>query len=198
MPRTKEQNKEIRDKTKKLILDSALKLFAEKGFQTTSMSDIAELAGVSKGLAYNYFDSKQHLVEEIFKNFMSVFAELYLPAQEEQDPYIRLEKYTDITFRWLKDGFDFWRMIFALWLQPGVFERSTEFMTDFFSEVFTEIEKIFKEIGMPDYIAESRIYGALLDGISMEYILDKDNYPIDIVVASMKSKYSREVLENSK
>ena len=92
MPRTKEQNREIREKTKKVILDSAIKLFAEKGFQATSMSDIAKLAGVSKGLAYNYFDSKRHIVEAILKYVTDLMYKLYRPVLEEKDPYDKLEK----------------------------------------------------------------------------------------------------------
>lgn len=48
-------------KGKDKILQAALALFAEKGFHTTSVSQIAEAAGVSKGLTYNYFESKEKL-----------------------------------------------------------------------------------------------------------------------------------------
>ena len=53
MPRTKEQFEEIRSRTKQKILESALELFAEKGFKGTSISEIAKTANISKGLAYN-------------------------------------------------------------------------------------------------------------------------------------------------
>jgi AcrR family transcriptional regulator len=45
------------------ILDSALKVFAEKGFATARMEDIAGRAGVTKGTIYLYFESK----EAVFK-----------------------------------------------------------------------------------------------------------------------------------
>lgn len=44
------------------ILQSALDLFRENGFQTTTMRDVASRAGVALGAAYYYFDSKDAIV----------------------------------------------------------------------------------------------------------------------------------------
>ena len=194
MPRTKEQNKEIREKTKEAILNASLKLFAERGFHATSMSDIANVAGVSKGLAYNYFDSKQHIVEAIFQNVLELFEHEYLPVLTEPDPYLKLDKLTDITFEWLQKSIDFWKMLFAFWLQPEIIKKSTEFTNKFYHDIFLVIENIFKEIGISNYVAEARIYGALLDGIAFDYFVDIKNYPLQDVIYTIKKRYSRESL----
>jgi AcrR family transcriptional regulator len=47
------------------ILDGARRLFLSKGFDASSMGDIAEEAGVSKGTLYVYFDSKERLFQEL-------------------------------------------------------------------------------------------------------------------------------------
>ncbi len=195
MPRTKEQNEEIRKNTKKLILDSALKLFAEQGFQATSMSDIAKTAGVSKGLAYNYFDSKQHIIEAIMKDVMDTVNRFYSPIFTESDPYVKLEKLLDVTFDWLKQSFDFWRMLFTFLLQPGIIEKSSEYIRIFYDEMFAIIENIFKEIGIPNYVVEARILGAIIDGVAIDYFIDMKNYPIDNTVKTVKNRYSRESIE---
>ena len=195
MPRTKEQNKEIREKTKTLILNASLKLFAEKGFHATSMNDIAVAAGVSKGLAYNYFDSKQNIVEAIFQNVLELFEQVYLPVLTEPDPYLKLDKLTNITFEWLQKSIDFWKMLFTFWLQPEIIEKSTEFTNKFYHDIFSVIENIFKEIGIANYVAEARIYGALLDGIAFDYFVDIKNYPIQDVIKTVKKRYSRESLQ---
>jgi AcrR family transcriptional regulator len=90
MPRTKAQNEEIRNKTRKLIIDSSLKLFANKGFHGTSISDIAKAAGISKGLAYNYFESKQKIVEAIFEEAISTGSELEKELNSIKNPYKKL------------------------------------------------------------------------------------------------------------
>ena len=64
-PRTEEQFKEIRDQKKQKILDAALEIFAEEGYYPSSISKIAKKAGISKGLIYNYFSSKEELIKII-------------------------------------------------------------------------------------------------------------------------------------
>jgi TetR/AcrR family transcriptional regulator, cholesterol catabolism regulator len=49
------------------ILDVALTVFASHGFNGTSIKDIAEAAGISQGLMYHYFASKEILLEEVVK-----------------------------------------------------------------------------------------------------------------------------------
>ncbi|MFW5756578.1 MAG: TetR/AcrR family transcriptional regulator, partial [Tangfeifania sp.] len=75
MPRSSEQFNDIRKQKKKLIMDTALELFAENGFHATSISQIAKKAGISKGLAYNYFESKDEILDQIVKSgFDSVYS----------------------------------------------------------------------------------------------------------------------------
>ena len=48
------------------ILDSAAKVFAEKGFHPTTIKDIAREAGIADGTIYNYFENKTALLLGIF------------------------------------------------------------------------------------------------------------------------------------
>lgn len=48
--------------TRSKILDAALELFRDRGFEATTMREIAERAGVATGAAYYYFDSKDAIV----------------------------------------------------------------------------------------------------------------------------------------
>ena len=52
--------------TRTLILETALGLFREHGYDGTTMRAIAQEAGVSVGSAYYYFDSKEHLVQGFY------------------------------------------------------------------------------------------------------------------------------------
>lgn len=56
---------EKRGETKALLVETALRLFSRNGYDATAIRDIAE-AGVSLGLLYNYFESKEALLREIF------------------------------------------------------------------------------------------------------------------------------------
>lgn len=54
------------EQTRTLILETALRLFQERGFDKTTMRAIAKEAGVSVGNAYYYFASKEHLVQGFY------------------------------------------------------------------------------------------------------------------------------------
>ncbi|MCK4708886.1 MAG: TetR/AcrR family transcriptional regulator [Gammaproteobacteria bacterium] len=53
------------------ILDSALDLFTEKGFNSARMVDVAKRAGISKGTLYLYFESKEVIFQELVKTMIS-------------------------------------------------------------------------------------------------------------------------------
>ncbi|MEU8342904.1 transcriptional regulator, TetR family [Actinomadura meyerae] len=53
------------------ILDAALRLFAERGFDGTSVQGIVEAAEVTKGALYHYFDSKDDLLYEIYHSLIA-------------------------------------------------------------------------------------------------------------------------------
>ena len=49
------------EKTKKIIIETASKLFAENGFQQTTMDEVARVANKAKGSLYYHFNSKEEL-----------------------------------------------------------------------------------------------------------------------------------------
>jgi len=53
--------------TKERILKTAAELFAEHGFEQTSMREIAEKSNITKPVIYYYFTDKKHLFEEIIR-----------------------------------------------------------------------------------------------------------------------------------
>lgn len=58
---------EQRERRRQEILGEALRLFVRKGYAATKVSDIAEAVGMSTGLMFHYFDSKEKLYEELVK-----------------------------------------------------------------------------------------------------------------------------------
>ena len=53
------------------IIDTAAKLFAEKGFENTTTRDICKATGMSHAMIYYYFDDKESLVYEILDEILS-------------------------------------------------------------------------------------------------------------------------------
>lgn len=67
----KERKKRDTSKKHRLILDKAIEVFTQKGFEETSMDVVAEYAGVSKRTIYNHFKSKDNLFKEIVNEFIT-------------------------------------------------------------------------------------------------------------------------------
>jgi len=67
--------KPIGEKTKVVILATALDLFRKAGFETTTMRDIARAANVATGAAYYYFPSKEAIVSAYYDQVQRIHAE---------------------------------------------------------------------------------------------------------------------------
>jgi AcrR family transcriptional regulator len=57
---------ERREATRGAIVDAARELFAERGFEQTSVADILELAGISRGALYHHFAAKEDVFAAVF------------------------------------------------------------------------------------------------------------------------------------
>ena len=65
-----------------LILAAAVRVFARKGYHAARVGDIAAEAGVAHGLLYHYFDSKESLLESIFRE---TWSELLLALEQVEE-----------------------------------------------------------------------------------------------------------------
>src|SRR5690625_5453363 len=71
-----EKGKSKKQSSREAILASGALCFMERGFSAISIDDIAERIGATKGMVYNYFDSKAELFFEIQQKGMdALFAE---------------------------------------------------------------------------------------------------------------------------
>jgi AcrR family transcriptional regulator len=67
------------------IIDSAMKLFNENGFHGTPTSKIAKKAKVSVGTLFNYFETKEDLIESIYVHIKLHSKATFLELLEEKD-----------------------------------------------------------------------------------------------------------------
>jgi AcrR family transcriptional regulator len=79
------------ESSRAVILQAALALFQERGYEATTMRAIADRAGVSLGSSYHYFPSKEHLVLEFYRHTHELHAEAVRPLlSRERDLAARL------------------------------------------------------------------------------------------------------------
>lgn len=198
MPRTAEQLEQIKSGTKKKILDSALELFATKSFHGTSMQDIADHAGISKGLAYNYFESKDTILNAILDTALKADDQIMNAAEKTKDPYEQLVLLINRTFDHLEKNENYWRMFSILMLQPQLADVTTKLVNEFGTNIIDETVKIFKRIGIKNPLAEALVLDGAIDGIILHYLFLRDKYPLKKVRKLLLEKYSKESLRNKR
>lgn len=66
------------------IIAAAVEVFAERGFHRTRVSDIAKKAGVAYGLIYHYFDSKQAVLDCIFRDNWGILVRVLQDLHEDE------------------------------------------------------------------------------------------------------------------
>ncbi|HEY6809614.1 MAG TPA: TetR/AcrR family transcriptional regulator [Propionibacteriaceae bacterium] len=72
------------------IIESALVLFASKGFADTTTSDICRAAGISTGSLFHYFPSKQAVFYGIWELDRTEWDEVFAAAEDDPDPWAAL------------------------------------------------------------------------------------------------------------
>lgn len=73
------------EERKQEILDTAMKLFVENGYEAVSMRDIAQEADIAAGLCYHYFDSKQKLFNAALEAYVDEIVEDYIRIFDDAD-----------------------------------------------------------------------------------------------------------------
>lgn len=117
MPRNKEQTEQIRAESREKILNTARRLFAEKGYDGCNVSDIARAAGMSQGNIYWYFPSKKEIFKAVLlEGFMSLGTIIADAASDEITAVEKLDIFLDRFYKLMKEekGEEFLTIVVSL------------------------------------------------------------------------------------
>ena len=179
-PRTKKQFEEIRKSSREKILSVALELFAQNGYQGTSISQISKKAKISKGLMYNYFKNKEKLLEEIVVEGFNKIAEL------------------DLALNHLQENFKYWQLYTALLVQPHVQKKFEKKFYEFRELFIASLSEIFAGLGSNNPQLEAFLLGMHFDGLALNFVTAPDDFPIEEIKIALYEKYSKSKREKRK
>lgn len=164
------------------ILMTAMKLFAEKGFDGTSTSTIAKESGVSEGLIFKHFKNKEGLLEAIIGFGMEKASVYFAEILMISDPKKRIRKAIALPFSIDPKENQFWKLMYALKWQRGEYD-STAF------ELFREsLVDAFDQLNYENPELEAKLIEVLIDGVATEILL-KNSDPQPLLEIILK-KYS--------
>jgi len=183
MPRTPEQYEEIRNEKKKVIIDAALELFADKGYASTSISCIAEKANISKGLMYNYFKSKEELLKTIVQSFLDEIGEMLDPNRDDILSKEEAIQFFDKYFELLMTRTEEAKLLVQLTVQPEVLQLfSDDNMLPKRTKQGEMIFTYFSENQKENAQMEIMNFAAIMKGITIIYAFSPEKYPDEMML----------------
>ena len=130
--------------TKEAILQAAIQLFGEKGFEKTSIEELAQRAGIGKGTVYSYFRTKSDILHSFCEYELEILHQ-ELTARADQDISI-LEQMVTIymgEFKHFAGNEEFARLFLrhTVFPRPETLERQRVHEDKYFAMLFPLLEK---------------------------------------------------------
>ncbi|MGW8314252.1 MAG: TetR/AcrR family transcriptional regulator [Bacteroidales bacterium] len=167
-PRTREQFEEMRSARRLQIMDAALALFAKEGYSHCSISLLAQHTGISKGLMYHYFESKEQLLGAIIENGLDEIMKLLDPNSDGILQPEELEQFIRKVFSNMRTHREFWTLYVSVILQPGVKElMEGQPVFNYMERFFPLLHEYFKSKGSEDPYLEMLTLWALIEGFGV-------------------------------
>jgi AcrR family transcriptional regulator len=187
-PRSPQQNLAQREETRQGILTTALKAFAEKGYAATSISYIAKEAGISKGLTYHYFHSKEDLLHGIFQ-YLNSFNSEAIDQIKNTEPKEQLRLTVEMTFEYIQSKPDLMRFMTSLALQPDAMVFLREDLKQYKQQSIDVYTELFRSLNYSVPEAEAYYLGAMLDGVSLGSLALQEDYPLLAIKEKILNHY---------
>jgi AcrR family transcriptional regulator len=188
-PRTLAQNEEIRQERREQLLNTALRLFAEEGFEATSISKIAREAGVAKGLLYNYFASKEELMEQIIYLAMEKMAGLFMTIRKEGDPKEVIREAFYLIRDSLKNDLTFWKFYKRFGSQLSTNKQLMDKIFRDMQDWVLRMNELMAKLGFRNPQLETFKLSAIIDGITADYVAMTEHYPLDAMIDYLVETY---------
>jgi len=183
MPRTTEQYEEIRGNRRAQIMDVALDLFSREGYAHVSIARLAKEAGISKGLMYNYFESKEALVQEILNNALTEIIDTFDPNHDDFLSKDELEAFIRAVFKMMRENMEFYIKFLSLMIQPGIRDhlRGGK-IPEFYGKFLHQFHDYFEREGFEDPMLEVLDIAISIEGLGviMMYATEMPELPKDL------------------
>ena len=179
----------MRERSRERILTAALEVFAAKGYESASISEITARAGVSRGLVSYYFATKEQLAAELLDRWLDGIAGI-LTIQGTPDE--RLAGIIDGALMAAAMTLPIQRLAITLMMQPAthdVFARVESAKSDRVSDVEDAIRSVFIARGAEDPAVEEMLLRATLEGVTVKLAIYQETFPLEAIRRRIYATY---------
>ncbi|MEA3359579.1 MAG: TetR/AcrR family transcriptional regulator [Thermodesulfobacteriota bacterium] len=188
-------NRKKNEKYNKIIA-AATKIFAQKGYYKTRVSEIAKEAGIADGTIYLYFNHKDQILISLFEEKMQeVLDNMRKQISLETDPLEKIKRFALVHLKLIEDNKDMAEIIQVELRQSGKFMKNYHNIKfaqylDLIEDIIIEGQekKLIKKEIIPA-IAKRAFFGAL-DEMSRYWVLSKSRkYDIETAAKQINSYF---------
>ena len=179
------------DSKKQIIINTAIKLFAEQGFDKTSISQIVNRAQVSKGLVYHHFKNKEDLLRTIVKSTTEKMIALSQNEESIENPKDALKNLILQIFKQLENEKEFYQLNLNILFQPALKQVLRDLINERSLLLYQQVLQVFARMKSKDPELDTYIFLAEIDGIAIDYLSVFENYPLEKLKDHMIRKYGK-------
>jgi AcrR family transcriptional regulator len=197
MPRTSAENERIRRATREQILQTALSLFCERGYYSTSIEEIAKQAQISKGLLYHYFQSKAEVLAALVDLRIDEVLLVMNAAKTQPTPAEQIRHIVEGALADVQRQPDVFRFYLNLFGQPNldpVVAQSSQKLKDEQARQFEVQTQMFAKLGVENPRVRSLYFSATLQGIMLMFSTYPENFPLEAIKAQAISEFCQQGL----
>ncbi len=141
------------------ILNEALRLFAQNGYNATSTSQVAKAAGVSEGLIFRHYGNKEGLLQAIIALGEESLKKLFSEVIFQTEPKDVIRKTLELPFTIPDTEHEFWRLQYKLkWELKEQNHAKME-------PLLLALTNAFTKLGYKQPDLEAEILALIMDGI---------------------------------
>lgn len=168
---------------------AALELFALNGFHSTSVDAVAGKAGVSKGLIYNYFQTKDELLETVIFEKMDQIEKEFLEKMQSADPRELLEGFITTALGMVESDPGYWRFYWSMIMHPRLPDTIMRKVMDSYRTLIGRVGMLLRMNGIENPELEARVLLPTLDAITMMHLLDPELFSVEEMRGYLTKKY---------
>lgn len=174
----------VAEERRSQILKAALRCFAHQGYHQTTMDDIVEESGLSKGTLYWYYESKKEISLSVTENWLGGWGKSLQGSFSPQDPPAeKLHKLNQVMIRSGLELRDLLPVVMEFWSHATQDETIKEMLRAMFEEYDSLISAIIQEGISKGEFREANVHHlssilvAAYDGLLFQWMLNPEAFP---------------------
>ncbi|MBK8517125.1 MAG: TetR/AcrR family transcriptional regulator [Saprospiraceae bacterium] len=155
---------------KEVIVETALTMFAKRGYHKTSVNSICKKAEVSNGLIFYHFQSKEGLLKVVVETVLLKLDEIISSGKNIETPQKRLEFIIDKFAESLQIDKNIWALYMAIIYQPDTKEIIFNEVNESAKNFRRTIYELLEQMGYEDPAKSSLDFETFRVGIFSTYL----------------------------